>query len=119
MAVLFCSERFSLFQDLHDGNMLVNCFYFDYVRCVQDFENHLDGKLGLPVLYCLFDFDLSPAFPEDMPMEECRLDAKYIEMGTRNHDSPKTLQGELDFDPFLQDVECMGHVLRRKLYVRY
>ena len=96
--------------------MLVNCFSFDFSRCLEDFENHLNGNYGLPVLYCLFDFDLAIAFPEDMPIEQCRLDVRYITQGTWSHDPPEIMQGELDYDPFTFDVECMGHLLMRYLH---
>ena len=51
-----------------------------------------------------------------MPIEECRLDAKYIDVGLRNHDGPEVMQAGLDYDPFAFDIECMGYMIMRNLY---
>lgn len=82
-----------------------------------DFRAHLDGEYGTPVRYGLFDFDLSVAFPNDMAIEDCRLDEKYITRGVRFHQATQVMQGELDYDPFSYDVECLGYVFIRHLEV--
>ena len=104
-------------QDIHGGNFLVNHFTFDLDRSVKDFQAHLNGEYGIPVRYSLFDFNISVAFPEDLAMEECRLDEECLKQGTRFHEASQVMQGELDYDPFAFDVECMGYIFIRYLAV--
>ena len=74
--------------------------------------------LGLPAHYCLFDFNLSVAFPLDIPIEKCRLDSEESWVGWPWYTPFDTSHGELDYDPFLFDVGLMGNMLKEYLTVR-
>ena len=68
------------------------------------YERHRDNMLGLPPRYCLFDFDVSIAFPFNIPIEQCRLNADESWLGFPWYTPFDTSQGELDYDPFSYDV---------------
>ena len=62
-----------------------------------------DGHL----VYGINDFDVSIIFPPSVTREECRLPISGSWYGGQNQPLD-TRQGELDYDPFVFDVGCLG-----------
>ena len=56
----------------------------------------------------LFDFDFSLMFPRTTIQRETRLPAGYSFEITSNLYPPDTMQGELDYNPFIFEMGCLG-----------
>ena len=71
-----------------------------------------DGHL----IYGINDFDISIIFPPTATREECRLPSAHSWSGGQNQPLD-TCQGELDYDPFIFDVGCLGVLFCDKFQV--
>lgn len=102
-------------KDIQQSNILVNRFVAD---------NSGDVRAGVSentrLVYALFDFDLSVAFPLLSRPDECRLPA-YRSVEGGSNQPRDTAQGELDYDPFAFDVGCLGIIFCRtfKVYTHF
>ncbi|KAG6849042.1 hypothetical protein H0H93_011841 [Arthromyces matolae] len=98
-----------LLKDLKVDNVLINLFS-GYVS-----DHAGSGRAPLrsqgKLTYALFDFSLSTMFPSSASLMECRLPSA---LSFRNYPSQRpsdTIQGELDYNPFIFDVGMLGKFL--------
>ena len=75
-------------------------------------------RMPLMPQYCLFDFNLSTVFPRKASLNICRLPHDLSWCGTPRYHPPDLKQGELDYNPFMFDVGCMGYMLLHNTHVR-
>ncbi|KAG6827541.1 hypothetical protein H0H87_004561 [Tephrocybe sp. NHM501043] len=93
-------------QDLKVENVLVNQFtgYFE------DF--HGSDRVGLRsqanLTYTLFGFSLATMFPSSAALVNCQLPSSLLFRNYPSQHPSDTLQGELDYNPFLFDVGMLG-----------
>lgn len=102
------------FQDINTSNILVNHFGATCGNLDNDVRRTLrrDGQL----VYAINDFDISIVFPPTATREECRLPISYACDGGQNQPLD-TRQGELDYDPFVFDVGCLGVLFSDEFHV--
>ncbi|KAI0630172.1 hypothetical protein C8Q77DRAFT_1136768 [Trametes polyzona] len=99
-------------RDLKISNILINYFnpasvnVVDRKRSIQDF---LGSTKTEDVQYCLFDFDISGAFPHDVLVKTYRTDSEWALYGTPFLHPPDARLGEYDYNPFAFDVGCLGN----------
>jgi hypothetical protein len=101
-------------QDITLANCLVNHFgaYPDESSNLMRQKLRSDGHL----IYAICDFDIAIMFPSTTTPAERRLPSNLSWDGGFNqpHD---TKQGELDYDPFVFDVGCLGVLFCREFQV--
>ncbi|RPD78063.1 hypothetical protein L226DRAFT_610063 [Lentinus tigrinus ALCF2SS1-7] len=98
-------------RDIDEQNIMNN-FYSPWDFCSASKSRLIEHRRSSPVLYCLFDFNMSVQFPLETPLHECRLVAETVMFAGTPYSPCDAHYGAYDYDPFAHDVACLGNIFR-------
>ena len=104
-------------QDINQRNTLVNHFGNELTVASNVFRLQL--RLRGKVTYMLCDFDCSLAFTPTKNQREIRLSTINSSVVVSNLYPPDAFQGELDYNPFVFEMGCLGIYLCGLVQVSY